>query len=132
MSENDQPGRHLSTAQRSALDALHRGASKQQAGIIANRTERTISRWIADDEQFQQAVKQSTDAAVSDASRRLAGMLDDAIGVIAGIMSDGGISAHIRLRAAEIIISNTMRLIEFQQLEERIAALEGQISNVRY
>jgi hypothetical protein len=132
MSENDQPGRHLSTAQRSALDALHRGASKHQAGIIANRTERTINRWIADDERFQEALKQSTTIAVDDASRRLAGLLDDSIEVIVGIMGDGGISAHIRLRAAEIVISNTMRLIEFQQLEERIAALEGQISNVRY
>ena len=122
---------NLSAAQRAALAALASGASKKQAGIIANRSERTVNRWLAEDERFQEAVKQTTNQAIDDASRRLAGMLDDAIEVITGVMGDGTISAHIRLRAAEIVLSHAVRMIEFQQLEERIKVLEERLNHAQ-
>jgi len=115
---------NLTTAQRKALDALAYGATKEQAATIAGRTERTVNRWIHDDPEFTDALKVITDDAVSDASRRLASLLDNALDVLLLILNGPDAPDHVRLRAVDMVIGNLIKLRELGDLEERIAALE--------
>lgn len=128
MTDNVQTKRHLTTPQRRALGALADGATRNQAALIANRTRRTLDRWIADDNQFGDALKASTDAAVTDAGRRLAGLLELAITELGKLLSADDVPPHVRLRAIDGAVANLVRLREFDELEKRIAALEERIS----
>lgn len=128
MTKNVQNTGHLKTAQRTALQALADGASKNQAATLADRTRRTLDRWIADDPAFGDALKQATAAAVADANRRLAALLDEAIRALAYVLKHPETADHNRLRAADNVISNLIRLREFDELEQRITALEEHIN----
>ncbi|GAG12113.1 unnamed protein product, partial [marine sediment metagenome] len=99
-----------------------------QAATMAGRTERTLNRWISEDALFADALKASTDASVADASRRLAALLEDAVTALYSLVKKQDTPDHVRLRAADTIISNLVRLREFDELEERIAALEERLN----
>ena len=129
MTENVPNTGHLSTAQRAALQALTDGASKDQAATLAGRTRRTLDRWILEDPSFGSALKQSTGAAVVDAGRRLAGLLDDVIKALGNLLKHPETADHNRLRAADAVISNLIRLREFDDLEQRISVLEERLTN---
>jgi len=128
MSDNVPNMGRLSKAQRTALRALSSGATKRQAAVLAHRTERTLNRWIVEDLAFREGMKNATSVAIADASRRLAMMLDEAMDVLKDIMTKRGKPSE-RLRAVDMVISNLVKLREFHELEERIAALEEQVSN---
>jgi hypothetical protein len=124
MTENVPLSGYLTTPQRKALEALASGATKGQASTIADRTERTINRWISEDDRFADALRASTNASVEDASRRLAALLEDAVTALYWLVKKQDTPDHVRLRAADTIISNLVRLREFDELEQRITALE--------
>ena len=128
MSDNVPNMGRLSEAQRTALRALSSGATKRQAAVLAHRTERTLNRWIVEDLAFREGMKNTTSVAIADASRRLAMMLDEAMDVLKDIMTKQGKPSE-RLRAVDMVVSNLVKLREFHELEERIAALEEQVSH---
>lgn len=128
MSENVPPAGHLSTPQRAALDALASGATKAQAASIAKRTRRTLDRWIATEPAFSGALKNVTDAAVADAARRLAMMLDRALDVLDIVLQDPTTPHHVQLRAIDTVVGNLIKLREFDELEQRITALEERLA----
>jgi len=127
MSENVPDSGHLTEAQRRALRALSDGATKDQAATVANRTRRTIDRWIADDPAFSDALRRATDTTIADASRRLAALLDEAGEVIQEIMHAEDAPYHVRLRAADLAYSHAPKLREHSDLADRVAALEDKI-----
>jgi len=120
----------LSKAQRTALRALSSGATKRQAAVLAHRTERTLNRWIVEDLAFREGLKSTTSVAIADASRRLAMMLDEAMDVLKDIMTQRG-KPNERLRAVDMVVSNLVKLREFDDLEQRISVLEEQVGNGR-
>ena len=126
MSENVRPERHLTGPQRAALDALASGASRSQAAAIANRTERTLARWL-DEPAFQSALSAVTDRAIADAARRLATTLSLAVDTIGDLLADDDTPAHVRLRAAQVAIDSAVKLRELTDLADRVAALEKKI-----
>lgn len=124
MSENVSNSGNLSTEQRKAIEALAAGATKEQAATLADRTVRTIDRWIAEDPTFAEALRVASDEAVSDASRRLKGLLEKALTALEKILEKPGASDKDRLRAINMTISHAMKLAEFAELEARVAELE--------
>ena len=127
MAENDHPGGHLTTVQRKALEALISGASKQQAAIVAGRTERTINRWLTDCPAFKQALNEASAMAIDDASRRLALMLNLATQRLYDVLMTPTANTGTMLRAFDLTVSNLIKLRDHGQLEERIQALEERI-----
>jgi hypothetical protein len=115
---------HLTDAKRAALRALASGATKDQAATVANRTRRTIDRWLQDDPVFVDALTASTDESVADAGRRLAALLDEAINVLIDIMHRVDVPYHVQLRAVDVAINSLIRLREHGALSDRVAALE--------
>ena len=123
MAENGHVTGHLTTVQRKARDALIAGASKHQADLVAGRSRRTLDRWIQDEPSFRDALRVATNAAVSDASRRMATMLDDCLTALQGVIDEPSSNRDI-LRATQVITNSMIRLREFGELEERIRLLE--------
>jgi hypothetical protein len=128
MTQNDQPGGHLTTPQRRALDALTSGGSKAQAAIVAGRTERTVNRWLTDCPAFRQALDEATAAAVDDASQRLALLLGLATQRLQEILANPTTPSAVLLRAIDLAPSTYIRLRDHGNIEERITALEERIN----
>ena len=63
---------------------------------------------------------------IEEAARQLLKLQGAAIRVIAAVMLDDNSHAGVRIRAAESILANTLRLRELTNLEDRIAALEAE------
>jgi hypothetical protein len=124
MAENGERQGHLTTPQRKALLALSNGSTRDQAAVVANRSRRTIDRWLQDEPAFSDAMRASTDASIDDAGRRLAALLDLAIEVLIDILGQDDISAHVRLRAVEVAIGHMVKLRDHGELSDRVTSLE--------
>lgn len=116
----------LSPKQQIAIQSLLDGRTKSQAAEAAGVAPRSLRRWFADP-TFQAALTTATDAAISDAARRLAGTLDEAVTVLAEVMANKEEKAPDRLRAAGLIIGRGLDLIHQKEILDRIAALESQL-----
>lgn len=125
MTQNVQHTETLSPEQRRAVTALASGATKQAAALAADRTRRTIDRWISEEPAFQQALQDATDEAVKDAARRLSGLLEAVISAIVDDLEGGELAPRDKLRALDIVARHAVKLRELADLEERVAALEA-------
>ena len=118
-------GNGITTRQSRMIAALldpgntSRAAACKAAGV----GERTLATWLKDDD-FQDALRQAETLLVSHAARRLLALTDDAIAALKDNLSEYSKPMH-SLRAAELVLSHVLRWREVQDLEARIAALEG-------
>jgi hypothetical protein len=115
----------LTAKQAQALRSLLAKPSIAEAAKDAGVTVRTIYRWLGEP-AFKQALTQAEDQAINAATRRLVGISEVAVAVIASIMADRNVTASTRLRAACAVLENLLKLVELRNLSERIAALEAQ------
>ena len=119
----------LSTKQRSAIEALLRGDTYQQAAAAVGINEKTLKRWRSEP-LFSSTLQNESRTAVGDASRRLTASMDTAVTTIVEIMEGiGGYqkSSGVRLRAAKIALDSAIRLNELNDIMERLEALEDRI-----
>lgn len=112
--------------QRRAIQALVDGQTKQQAATAARVVPATLSRWLTED-NFKDALSQAGDEALRSASVRLKAGLDTAIDTLLAVMQDdsGDTHASVRIRAADMLLSHTLRLAELVDLAERVTQLEA-------
>lgn len=127
MSENVLQDGNLNESQLKALDSLANGATKLQAATIAGVTVRTLDRWMADDPAFDNALRIVTDAAVSDAKRRLSAMLEKSLTALEAIIENSDTKDRDKLRAIELNINNFVKLREFDELISRIEEIEQRL-----
>jgi hypothetical protein len=127
MSKSDYRKSLLTTPQRKALESLIAGASRDQAAICSGRTRRTVDRWIKD-AMFAGELREATNAAVSDAARRMATMLDQSLTALEKVIEKPENNSEI-IRIVNTLAGNLIKLREFDELESRIQALEEQLSN---
>ena len=121
MSENV---KELTPKQQQALRLLVSQPSITTAADGAGVSERTVYRWL-DDPEFKQALNVALDQSIDAAARGLLGLTQKAIQTIECVIDDPDLHPSIRLKAAELDISNTLKLVELRNLAQRIAALEG-------
>ena len=114
----------LSTKQQKAIAALLVAKDVQSAAIQAGVSERTLHRWINEDERFRAALRAAEALAIDDAVRRLVGAANCALNVLMVMMLDQKTPAAVRLRAAISVLEQLVKLRELNNLEQRIAKLE--------
>jgi len=114
-----------------AVTALLSSRTATDAAATAGVTERTIGRWLAEDEAFTRALRQAEDAAIDGAVRRLVGLQGQALDVLQDTLTREGVAPTVRVRAACAVLDFLLRLRELRTLEERIAALEAQAETWR-
>jgi hypothetical protein len=114
----------LSTKQQKAIAALLVSKDVQSAAIQAGVSERTLHRWINEDDPFRSALRAAEAQAIDDAVRRLVGAANSALNVLMVLMLDQKTPAAVRLRAAISVLEQLVKLRELNNLEQRIARLE--------
>ncbi len=115
-------GKIISPSQRLAIEALLLSGDVTTAAAAGGVNRSTLYKWQAMP-HFQQALQAAEQEAIASLSRRLAGLSDaTAAALVDGLASSQKIT--IRLRAAEVVIGNLLRLRELVNLEARIEALE--------
>ena len=116
----------FSTRQQKAIAALLTERNVPAAAKAARVGERTLYRWLTQDD-FKAAVQQSVTDAIGAAIRRLAGLSGKAIDTIEDILDDKTIQLNhpdISLRAAISLKGDILKISELWTLEERVSQLE--------
>jgi hypothetical protein len=119
-----EPKPTLPPKQLRAIESLLAGRTKIEAAAQAGVSYRTLHRWLQDP-TFRAALTTASDATFADATHRLTGVLDEAVTVLAKVMNNEQAKEADRLRAASLIISRSLDLIQQKQILDRVTALEA-------
>jgi hypothetical protein len=96
------------------------GLAASQAGV----SERTLSRWINQDDSFKSAYLQLRREVVSNAVLQLTKATNTAVNVTIALMTDPETPASVRLGAAKSILELALQTVRIEELEARLAVLE--------
>jgi hypothetical protein len=107
-----------------AIVALLSQRSVEDAARIVNIPARTLYRWLKEPE-FNAAYRGARRDAFSQSVARLQQMSAAAVSTLGKIMVDANAPAASRVRAAHSILDHAAKAIEIEDLEARLAALEG-------
>lgn len=116
----------LTPRQRAALLALLEHRSIAGAAAACGVPDRTLYRWCRSDATFRAALATAEAEAIGAAARGLATLTEQAIEALGrGLATVQPIGAQ--LRAADLVLSHTVRLRELATIESRLSALEDRL-----
>ncbi len=110
-----------------AVAALLSCRNVEEAARAAGIGRNTLKRWMRQPE-FDAAYRETRAALLSQALARLEGAVDAAAKTVLKIMLSPSEPAGARLRAAEIVLEQAAKASSIEELEARLATLEGKAS----
>jgi hypothetical protein len=113
----------LTPKQHTAINALIAQSSIDSAATKAGVTPRTLYRWL-DEPTFRLALNTALDKSIDAAARGLVRLTERAIEVVETVLDNEQLHPATRLRAADLVLSNMLKLAELRTLAQRVAALE--------
>lgn len=119
--ENDK----LTPRQQRAIAALLSTSTTAEAAREAKIAERTLRRWLAEDEAFKRILATAEADLIAHATRRLLGLQDKAVEVIERVLDDADVGVSTKLRAADMVFGYGLRLRELHGIEQRLSDLEA-------
>jgi hypothetical protein len=128
MTDNQTP-KKLTAKQVKALTAYFDLGEVEAACKEAGVNKSTFYRWSSEDEAFQAAMKEAESQALTMIGGQLVALASRAGEVLKSVLDSQTATTAQRLRAAEIVLNNLLRIRELVTLEERVAALERGINN---
>jgi len=120
MSENVN---ELSPKQHVAINALLAQSGVDSAAKQAGVTQRTLYRWL-DEPAFRLVLNSALDKSLDAAARGLVRLTEKAIRTVENVLDDSELHPATRLRAADMVLVNVLKLFELRTLAQRVAALE--------
>lgn len=114
----------LNPKQINALQCLLTYPTKKEAAKAAGITDRTLRKYLADDE-FQAEYKKAFGRIVTDATRQAQKALSPAIALLLNVVNDENETAGSRISAARSILEYGLKLTEFNDILQDLEALEG-------
>ncbi len=126
MAEISSQTKELTTKQTRAIAALLTTKDVGSAAKEARIGERTLYTWL-DNVSFRAALKQAEAHAIEKAVSLVSGMSQYAVSVIVSLMANERVSDGVRLRAAQTVLDQMVKLREYADLEARVAALEATV-----
>lgn len=114
----------LTTPQHRAIAALLTSRNVVEASQQAQVGERTMRRWLTQPD-FRAALLVAEGEAIDLATRRLLGAQEQAINTVVDMLNDADTPKWLKLQAAQMLVSNMVRLRELRNVEERLSALEA-------
>lgn len=114
----------LSAKQEAAVRSLLLYPSVIDAAAHSGVGERTLRRWLAEDDTFCAAVRSAQDTLLDGSVRALVGLNEAAVQTLKTVLDDPNEKTSNRLRAAQLVLDSTLRLVELRDLARRVAALE--------
>ena len=113
----------LSPRQRAGINALMTCRTAKAAAAAVGVSERQLLKWLTLPE-FQAALREAQRIALDTTVRRLAELSGQAVDTLRDVMRDEA-TPGVKVRAADVSLSQLMRLSELADLEARITALEA-------
>jgi flagellar motility protein MotE (MotC chaperone) len=120
MADNDTD---LTTRQQRTIAALLAARNVREAAKQVKVPERTVYTWLAEP-AFRAALYAAEGHLIDAATRRLLHHQDVALTVILTIMANPDNPAGVRLRAAQSVLEQLLKLRELRNIEQRLTALE--------
>jgi hypothetical protein len=117
-------GTDLTSRQQRTIAALLSARNVREAAKQAKVSERTVYTWLAEPD-FRTALYEAEGHLIDAATRRLLHHQDVALSVILTIMADRDNPASVRLRAAQLVLEQLLKLRELRDIESRLRALEA-------
>lgn len=112
----------LTIKQKRAIESLLTARTLEEAAKAAGINPRSLTRWM-DDPAFRAELARQEGEAIQAATRRLTALADDAVAAVEDVLT-GYAKPAARLRAAEMVLSNLLKLRELVGLEQRVPELE--------
>jgi len=126
----DKYTKKLTAKQTRALACLLAGASVPAAAEAAGCSKQAIYNWLEKPE-FRTALNEAQSEAIVRLSRVLINLGTEAVDTLGRVLRDEKTPPAVRVRAAEIVISNLLSLRENVEFENRLTDLEAAILNQR-
>ena len=119
----DTYGKELTPKQHQAIMALIVRPSIPSAATSAGVGVRTLYRWL-DEPAFRLALNTALDKSIDAAARGMVALTEKAIKIVETVLDDTELHPATRLRAADLVLSNMLKLAELRTLAQRVSALE--------
>ena len=113
----------LSRNKEKAIAGLILKSSILEAAQYAGIGERTLLRWLKDDD-FKNEFREARYNLAQHALTQIQGAIKNAVQVLKNIANNKKSSAGVRVRAASVILGYALKSIEIENLEARITDLE--------
>ncbi|MCB0018369.1 MAG: hypothetical protein KDE09_11305 [Anaerolineales bacterium] len=123
-------GNYLPPNMHLALSALLQEPTIAAAAQAAGVGHRTLTRWLAEDADFQTALRESQQQAMGHAISRLAGHAATAAGTLATIASDDTVPPAVRVQAASKVLSELRQGIQYVALSGELAELKRVVDEI--
>lgn len=121
----------LSPAQHRALAALLTERTTRTAAERAGVPIRTLYKWLGGDDAFRAALAASEAQLLDTAMRRLLALQADALDALQVVLTSEDTPPAVKVSAAGRVLDALLKLRELRSVEERLAALEAQVSRGR-
>lgn len=121
----------LTPGQEAAIVALVRSPTYAAAAKAAGVGERTLRRWMHNDANFRQRLREARAGVFDQAVRAMHLASPKAAGVLDGIAQDAAASQTVRVSAARTLIHYSCRGHEMADIDGRPAELEARIDAIR-
>lgn len=123
MTENDRNQQTLTSTQQRAISALMSESSIQAAARSCGISERTMRRWLKRTD-FVAVFTETRREVMRIATARLQAAAGAAVDALLEVVRDRSTPPGARASASRIILDATVRLVELEDLAERLAELE--------
>jgi hypothetical protein len=119
--------KNLTPRQVKALASYFDTGDVSQATGAAGVNRSTFYRWVNEDPLFQAAMAEAEARALAFLAGRLVSLARKATDTIEAVLDSKTATTSQRLRAADIVLANLLRVRELVTLEQRLAALEERV-----
>ena len=118
---------NITPRQRALIEALMLDPDTATAARRARVSRTTAYRWMTQDATFQEALRAATDHSINGLSIALVSLSGIAVQTLRDVLEDPLLPAGTRVRAADIVVTNLLRLRETVTFAERLSKLEQEI-----
>jgi hypothetical protein len=129
MTLNDNKKTHLKGKQAKGIEALLTSDTIEKAAQKICVTRKTLYRWLKED-FFVKELNQAKRQLVQHGILRLQRATKDAVKTLLEICNDKKAPASSRVAASRVILKNTLKSIEFEDIENRLKSLEEDYSKL--
>jgi hypothetical protein len=118
-------GEKLTRKQDQAIAALLSAPTIPEAAQQAGVGEHTLRRWLQD-AAFSEAYRAARRQVVQQAIVQVQRATKKAVETLLGVMADNAAPSSAKVRAAQVILDLALRVVELEDIETRLVALEAQ------
>lgn len=116
--------------QRRMIEVLLSGLTIADACKTIGIDRKTYYRWLSESPAFREALRQAENDLMTAAMRALLNLQSEAVGVLAGLLTDKRLPPNVRLAAARTVLDAALKTREAADFEARLSAIETKLDEL--